>query len=173
MKRSSAVALTLISASVLAGCEEAVETHTYPTVDACVAAKVYSPEECERNYQEALTQNAAVAPKYQSLADCEAEFGAGQCTAGQQQAGSSSMGFFMPFMMGYLMSNALNSGPASVAAQPLYRGRNGGYFTAGGTRVADNLGTRTTVRPSTVTAPRPTTTTLSRGGFGGRGTAVS
>ena len=189
MKRSSAVALTLMSASMLAGCEESIDTFTYPTVEACVAAKVYTRAACLKGFDEALIQTGKVAPKFASKADCEEEFG--QCGPAPAQAPSAAQvpkdttaseakvpndatasaggGFsFMPFMVGYMMGNMMSN--RQVATQPLYRSRSGGYFTAGGTEVTRQLGARTSVKPSQVSAPKPTTTTMGRGGFGsGRG----
>lgn len=163
-----------MSASFLSGCEDTTETFTYATVDACVAARVYTPEACKKGFDEARAQTDKVAPKFAAKADCEEEFGQDQCgpapasTGSNSTATSSTTSSFMPFMVGYLMGKSFSNG--SIANQPLYRSRSGGYFTAGGTEVTKKLGTATKVRPSTVGAPKATTTTLGRGGFGaGRG----
>lgn len=177
MKRSRSIRLVQMSAAalVLVACDDPVEVGVFETVDQCTLAG-NGAADCERALAAAVEQHPAVAPRYASLADCEGEFGAGQCTpapevatteAGQAaQAGHGS--FFMPLMAGYMMGRMM--GPGAVA-QPLYRpaaaapGAGTAWHTATGTRVAQSTG-MTRVPSTLAQQPRPQTTTLSRGGFG-------
>lgn len=190
-KRSKKAALILMvptATLLLAGCstEDPVETAVYQNADEC-AAYYNPPAECQAEFAKAQQLHAQVAPKYQSQADCEADFGVGQCEApaatlaqnnststatdpaapAQQQASS---GFFMPMMMGFLAGQMLNrSGQAAakqpVPTQPLYKSRDDAstYRTATNQPVARQSGP-VSVLPSKM-QPTPGTM-VRRGGFG-------
>lgn len=189
-KRSKKAALILMvptATLLMAGCssEEPVETAVYQNADEC-AAYYNPPAECQAEFAKAQQLHSQVAPKYQSQAECETDFGVGQCEApastlaqntttaatdpaapAQQQASS---GFFMPMMMGFLAGQMLNrSGQAapkqSVPTQPLYKSRDdmGTYRTASNQPVARQSGP-VSVLPSKM-QPQPGSM-VRRGGFG-------
>ena len=191
-KRSKKAALILMvptATLLMAGCssEEPVETAVYQNADEC-AAYYNPPAECQAEFAKAQQLHSQVAPKYQTQAECETDFGAGQCEApttslaqnnstaattdpaapAQQQQASS--GFFMPMMMGFLAGQMLNrSGQAapkqSVPTQPLYKSRDdmGTYRTASNQPVARQSGP-VSVLPSKM-QPQPGSM-VRRGGFG-------
>ena len=59
-------------------------------------------DQCEANFNEARNQHAAVAPKYTSQEDCQADFGDGRCEQAPYKT-TSGGSVFMPLMMGYMM----------------------------------------------------------------------
>ena len=170
------------SAIVLTACEERVETRVYETVEQCLANVEEHPDDCRRNFEVASINHAETAPRYMSQADCEDEFGAGKCEERSAAPSNAEPGqggsFFMPFMMGYMMGNALGRNYSGhVTPQPLYRplvnGTPGSFRTPGNVDVGSAVG-RTSVRPSAVNAPVANAgQVVSRGGFGARGAAMS
>lgn len=127
-KRSRKVALTLMvpaSLVVLAGCSESsTEAAVFDNPEQC--AQQFDREQCEADFKKAQEMHANVAPKYQTLAQCEADFGVGKCEAPQPtpQTQASSSSFFMPLMMGYLAGQMFNGGGKRMTpAQPLYRSK--------------------------------------------------
>src|SRR3546814_781309 len=93
----------------------------------------YSESACETAIAAATREHLQSAPRYATLADCEAEFGTCESAAAaasdtpptqtpgpDQQTAQSSMGsFFMPLMAGYMMGQMM--GGRGAMAQPLYR----------------------------------------------------
>ncbi|WP_185961397.1 DUF1190 domain-containing protein [Telmatospirillum sp. J64-1] len=173
MKRSKAVALTTMAASVfvLTACQDdSVEAAVYRSVDHCISDGAFTLEYCESNFAQAAARHEEVAPKFTSREQCEAEFGVGQCEAGGEQvAQGGGGGFFMPMMMGYLMGSMMNRG---AATQPLYPAQGGGMQTAERTSVGNNTGITNVPRTATA-APTVKTSTVSRGGFGSTATSTS
>lgn len=166
MKRSRRVGILIASASLmaLAGCyeEEAkVTVHgpapsqieapadqkVFANLEACLAdAPSGTPEtdqfrlKCIADWEAAKEAHAKQAPRFASLAECQAEFGPEGCGAapaaaaapGATASGGDSGNFFMPLLMGYMIGNALSS-PA-----PAYYDRNGGYRSYGSGSSATN-----------------------------------
>lgn len=183
-KRSRKAALIMMvpaAGMVLSGCgEKSVEAVVFNTPDEC-AAYYNPPAECQAAFAEAQALHPQVAPRYANKAECEADFGAGQCETAPQQQQQQSGSFFMPMMMGFLAGQMLNRGgmspqqqpnqPAAAAgrgpvpAQPLYKSRDDRqtFRTASNTPVASQPGA-TQVKPSAV-QPKPATMAR-RGGFG-------
>ena len=167
MKRSKSIGLITMGLSVIAltACDEPkVEALVFDDLQQCLADKDLTREQCESNYNAAREQHAAVAPKYASKEECEAEFGTGKCEQAPQQT-SSGGSIFMPLMMGYMMGSMMNRG--AVAPQPLYRTADDArtYRTADNQKVGTTTG-RTQIAQSAARAPAMTTSTVSRGGFG-------
>ncbi len=177
VKRSKKAALVLMVPATgffLASCssEEPVETVVYKNAEEC-AAFYNPPESCKAEFAKAEALHQQVAPKYQTQAECEADFGAGNCPApaapapGQPQASAGS-GFFMPMMMGFLAGQMLNKSSAAkqhVPTQPLYKSKDdlSTFRTASNQPVARQSG------PVSVMPSRMQMTpgkTVSRGGFG-------
>lgn len=190
MKRSKKAALMLMvptATLMLASCgEDPKEAVVFSSPEECAAyVTSASADQCMADFKAAQALHPQVAPKYANKAECEADFGAGQCeTAPQQHAGGS---FFMPLMMGYMAGQMLNrQGGATadprqqtaaadanrnnVRTQPLYKSKDDGntFRTASNTPVARQSGAAL-VRPSQV---QPRAAQLAqRGGFGAQAAA--
>ena len=167
MKRSSALTFVLVGAGavILSGCDDPQDVAVFESVEQCAQHADFTAEYCAIHMERAQAEHVRVAPKYTSIADCESDFGAGECEiAPQKTVGGGSV--FMPLMMGYMMGHMLGGG-SRVATQPLYRSRD----DAGTFRTGDNrkMATRTGVSKvaSRFTGPANTKTrTVRRGGFG-------
>lgn len=161
--------------------------------------------QCVSDWEKARAEHEKTAPRFTSLAQCEAEFGPQGCAlapvADQAQApaaaasgggGGGGGDSFMPFMMGYMIGNALSP------SYPVYHDRSGGYRSHGSdsarqsrlnssSTYVSRTGTASSLRNSTslsrpaslsstrgiapggVTAPKATGTTSARSrssGFG-------
>jgi uncharacterized protein YgiB involved in biofilm formation len=120
---------------------------------------------CEVAYQEALTEAARTAPKYNTSNDCESEFGANQC----RQYSSGGTSFFMPLMAGYMIGNMMSPRPyyqpmfTSYSRNSSFRNR---WTTADGSIIGDTSKRNMRVRPSAFEKKPAVTRTISRGGFG-------
>ena len=172
--RQALVLGTLAATASLTACGEPEPANRlFTSVDNCLSAG-FSQSVCEGEYQSALARHVEEAPRFDSQAVCEAEFGAGRCSEiepGTQAAGGATQSFFVPFLTGYLVSSALSRigtyaaynsylrNNPSYRPDPIYRTRTGTPVTVG--RDA------TTNRP--VTRPlNQNTRTVARRGFGGR-----
>ena len=176
----------LTACFVLSGCqqEDPVQVHAYQSVDECLNANVYDDGFCRVSWQETLSAHAELAPRYEDVADCEVDFGEGQCgpleqeVGGAQYAGHDGGSFIVPFIAGYLVGN----NNAGVYRTPVYSTSSSGYRSLSGQTVAasafSNAGQ--SLRPSSLRHPQSAatmsrvTTVMSRGGFGatGRGLTV-
>lgn len=182
MKRSKKAALVLMvpaTTFLLAGCsEEPEQAMVFGSPSECYEGGFSSPEACIADYQAAQALHPQVAPKYLSKAECETDFGSGQCETAPQQT-TSGASVFMPMMMGYMMgsmfsrpqaggSNFQQTGSASrgsIPTQPLYKSRDdrNTFRTASNQPVAKNSGL-VSVKPSQM---KPQVGQLvQRGGFG-------
>jgi len=172
MKRwNSITGALLLSVSVIAlsACEEPkVDAAVFDSLKQCIDDPGMTRERCEKTYSDARGQHAAVAPKYSSQADCQADFGAGKCEqAPYRTSGGSSI--FMPLMMGYMMGSFIG-GRSSMTSQPLYRSSK----SPNTLRTADNRNVgsatgRTQVARSATRRPSFKSSTIRRGGFGTSG----
>lgn len=167
-----------ISSMALAGCAgEPPGEVLFSSVDQCISAGM-DAQVCQAGYQDAMQSHLANAPRFDGLAACEAEYGAGQCT--QQPAAATGGGgsFFTPFLAGYLLSSTLNNigdynsyrrtqinNGNSYGSTPIYRNRSGQTLTPG-TRPGGDMAapSRQTMQPVNVN-----TRTVVRQGFGGGG----
>ena len=157
-----------VSALALTACSEAqTEAMVYTTLEECLADGEQSKDACEAAYKKAETQHAAVAPKYKTQAECEADFGSKACeTAPYRNTDNTSV--WMPLMMGYMMGRL--AAPGGVHPQPLYRSKDDpkSYRTADNKKVAAKTG-KVSVPKSTTKAPSRKLYTTARGGFGASG----
>ena len=176
MKRSRTTALLLMSTAPLlfTACqkEEAVQVQEglYTSVQACSEA-TGDPSSCRQAFAAAEQQAADVAPQYASREECEQDYPAEQCVPQRTTAGHSFIG---PMMMGFFMSQMLNSGRAAAApaAQPAFRDKANGWAKpaaapggSGGMNTASRIGAgKAGLAP--VTAEPNRAVTASRGGFG-------
>jgi len=185
-KRSRTVALTILGAAAftVAGCrEEQVEAQAFPDLASCQAEAaqggLFTPAECDAAFAEAEQLHVEAAPRYDSLAVCEEQHGAGNCGSEEQQVSNGGSGsIFMPLLAGYLIGNMLGrAGGGMAASQPMYRNAQGGFTNAAGTtNFGSNagraqMGTQSFAQPAATAgrAPMSRATAASRGGFGGTG----
>ena len=172
MKRWNSIFVVMmmgVSAIALSSCEEPkVDAAVYDSVEQCIKDPGVPREECEQSHKEARAQHAAVAPKYSSTEDCQADFGVGKCEQAPYRT-SSGGSVFMPLMMGYMMGSFIG-GRRSMMSQPLYRSADSPktFRTADNRNVGSTTG-RTRVASSATRRPSFKSSTLSRGGFGASG----
>lgn len=172
MKRSGRIALVMMgtSALALAACEEPrTEAALFETVEQCVAEEGLTAQHCYQEFETAKAQHAEVAPKYMSRADCEADFGNGNCETAPYRT-SAGGHVFMPFMAGFLMGQMMGG---RAHTQPLYRsGDDRKTFRTADNRPVGNTVGRTTVSQRAAARPAQKLYTQQRGGFGARARAA-
>ena len=167
--------LTLGVATVLAGCSSnEEEVRIVGSVDECAQTTSLTQEQCEVAYQQALTEAAQTGPRYSSMGNCEAEFGASRC--------GSTGSFFTPFMTGFLVSEIIDEigdfrerryNPVYTYNRP-FSSYNNRVMLADGTVIGSKGRGKYTVPKSAVTQKMPKVTrTVSRGGFGSVAAAKS
>ena len=160
MKRSKKTALVLmvpVATLLLAGCgEESQQALVFSDPSECSAAGLNDTAQCNADYAAAKALHPQVAPKYLDKAECETDFGAGNCETAPQQT-TSGGSVFMPMMMGYMMGQMMNRGgsnfqqPAAAGAgaagskvptQPLYKSRDdrGTFRTATNKPIGGGIG---------------------------------
>lgn len=161
------------SVILLAGCqEEQAEVVIFDDPAACAAGGVDAAT-CEVQFAEAQAEHEETAPRYDAVAVCEAEHGAGACIEDE-----SRPSVFMPLMAGFIMGQMLSGrGLASRAMVPT---AGAGFATTDGATRAGNLSGRGTVAASTLTtqaastrnaAPLTQSSVARAGGFGGSRTS--
>ena len=180
MKRSSSIVLTgLIAGSgiSLTACDgdvggKPVDAQSYASVAECRSAGAIPAAQCDTAYEQAKTDAAKTAPRFEDKQTCEEQFGAAQCEPRNNGSGGS---FFTPLLTGVIIGQALNGGYGYRGA-PMYRDRQGNYYGGAGGRISrDYVTGRTRVgsdafTPTTARAPARVQTrssVISRGGFGG------
>lgn len=152
-KRSGKVALTTMAAlgggAMLSGCGEAAaeqqpkapvqvanaetgqEVQVFENVFACAKETGLSRAECAELREEAVAVAKEEAPRFEALADCEAQYGEGKCveeTAANEEH-TSRRSHFSPFVAAFLWSRSA-SRPVPAFASP-----GGGYQTGRGVRL--------------------------------------
>jgi len=151
-----------VSLIALTACEEPkVDASIYESIGQCKSDPHNTADQCEGSFKEASSQHAAVAPKYSSAEDCQADFGQGKCEEAPYKT-SSGGSVFMPLMMGYMMGRR-----NSMMSQPLYRSAKSpnSFRTAENQNVGSKTG-GTKVARSAASRPSFKNSTRSRGGFG-------
>ena len=189
MKRSRHLRLVLLGSAplLLAGCshDDSSREGVYTSVDSCTAA-THDARTCQQAYAEARNQARMEAPRFDSLADCELDYGKQSCQT--QESGGHAV--FMPMLTGFLLSQALRNGQPQGAPStaPAFRDRSGQWFRAPAScasGAAPNAngscssgsgsgshfygrGTGTVSRPplQAIELPADRAVTVSRGGFG-------
>ena len=158
----SASLMMSVSLIALTACEEPkVDASIYESIGQCKSDPHNTADQCEGSFKEASSQHAAVAPKYSSAEDCQADFGQGKCEEAPYKT-SSGGSVFMPLMMGYMMGRR-----NSMMSQPLYRSAKSpnSFRTAENQNVGSKTG-GTKVARSAASRPSFKNSTRSRGGFG-------
>lgn len=168
--------LTLgIAVVTLASCSSQEEVAVVRSAEECAAKTELNLQECEAAYQKAQAEAERTGPKYKSIAQCESEFGYGQCNQ------SRSGGVFMPMMTGFMVGQMLsgNRSYGGAGYNPVYRYNNRSssqhnrIMTADGTVIGKAGKSSYRVDKSTMKTKPTTTRTMSRGGFGAVASAKS
>lgn len=180
MKRSRSIELALMGGVplLLAGCGHPHHQEApllYEDVQQCITDGQVPPVKCEESYERSLLAQEN-APRYSTLAECEAEYGDQQCRVAQARP-SEEHSRFVPMAAGFMIARALDHpcgyygygpcpgysggwvGVAGWYSQPVYRARGGRgeWRTLSGQRFG------TSARgPAAYTVGE----TISRGGFG-------
>jgi len=167
----------------LTGCEDTPPTFTdahFTSVSECTRAG-FPDKLCDASYNAAWQDYFNTAPQFQSVAECEQEWGDQQCVQRSYEAdpnaatgtGTSAGSVFVPLLAGFMVSQAMQqryyrdgdrgfvyiSGGSGFGGSPIYRNRSGSTVTLDG-----NAGPKAIARPVNVN-----TVTVSRSGFGGKG----
>ncbi len=138
----------------------------FASVSDCTTAG-FSQVVCEGEFEGAQAAAVATAPKFDSQAACEAEYGEAKCQPTYERGERSG---FSPFLTGFLVANTLQNITSprgyydyrrdnGYAGTPIYRTRSGQSVTS--VRAPGGV---TRVEPVNVN-----TRTAARSGFGGRG----
>lgn len=152
MKRSKSLSLLLMGtlAAGTSGCSRAQDEeslHAFGSVSECTSSGLFTESECMDMERSALEES----PKFTSLEQCEAEYGAGACSS--QQSYVHGGGVWMPMMMGFMAGRMMGNAGMMRGSQGLYKdtaasGTNS-FRTAGGDSVrADAKGRVTNPSPS-------------------------
>lgn len=189
MKRSSLITLLALGAGgvfmySLAGEKRSEDVpeggKAYASMAECEAGGDVSRADCAKGWDDALTTHEKSAPKFTSIAACEAEYGEGKCTT--PRAGTS--GSYIPTMAAIMIGSMwLNRGygaaplvrrPGDLQGQYAYSG--GQYAGASTGASSGSRGTgfsRSSSGSGSATSSGAATSTTSRGGFGGTGGSYS
>lgn len=121
-KGSKSLSLVLMGSLTVAlgGCgseEPTEEFRAYKSIDECVKEEIFSQLECREMAIAAVQQN----PQFTSQADCEKEFGEGQCTQPENVQGERQGSSWMPLLAGYMVGRYLGGGGMMRGSQPLYQ----------------------------------------------------
>jgi uncharacterized protein YgiB involved in biofilm formation len=174
MKRSRSIQLVLMGTAplLLSACDDPAPpappapqtTLAYQGLTQCISDGKVSADICEKAYADAVQAQYRDGPRFNSLGDCESQYGYDQCHHIQ----TSSGGWFMPALAGFMIGRALSHhdynygygyGYGGGFGAPLYRARGdrGEWRTAAGERFGGMA--RGPAGPTVAE-------TLSRGGFG-------
>lgn len=183
-KRSRKAPMLVLGAAAfaLAGCrEETIESRAFPSLAACNASVVeesswWTEEDCQKSFAQAEAEHLETAPRYDDQQLCEQEHG-GECAVEKRSDGSS---IFLPLIAGYLIGNMLSGGSRSVASQPLYKTKAGGFATASGATALNgnsgsvklNQNNFTSGKSTASAAPMTRASVRSTGGFGASRTSA-
>lgn len=176
---------TTLSVSVgLSGCApppQQEEAGIYRNAEECEQQYPDQTQLCEQVFRSARMDHLVTAPRFDGLAECEADFGVGNCEPAPEDTLSDDTGsapsqssfggsWFMPMMMGYMLGNLV--GGRSVRQAPVYSSSapnspiNNKIVTGAGD-VVGNRGDRSVrVPPSAFQQPRTPTRVTRTGGFG-------
>jgi len=174
MKRSRAVALLTMGASVLAlsacsGGSELIPTKVYASIEECVADGTFNSSQCEKAMFAAEDAYEAAYPKFESETHCEEMAGEGNCEPDRPSSREHS---YRPSMIAFLMP----IGASSVQPQAVVRSASAtsGFSTATGAAVSRS-GVTGAVPASAAARPQPAqvakAATAARGGFGSNAVA--
>ncbi|WP_374440257.1 DUF1190 domain-containing protein [Stella sp.] len=196
MKRSRSIRLALLGTVGLvglAGCDDTpVASEGQFFRDASECRKVLDAATCDSQFAAAQKEHVRTAPKFATKEQCEAQFGAANCTTaptpdgaqaqgttpgaapGQQQtAQSGSGGFFMPLMLGYLGGQLMSR--MGQPPQPVYRDAQNRAYSGGaaGGRSIGNWNPSGGSVATPASARSDASSSTQRSGFGSTATRMS
>jgi uncharacterized protein YgiB involved in biofilm formation len=152
-----------------------VDAKTFASLDECKSSGDMTAEQCDTAYAQAQKDSAANAPKFGDQQSCEERYGVDQCVPRNNGGGGS---FFTPLLTGFIVGQALSNMGGGYRGAPMYRDRDGGWYSGSGYPVSrDYVTGRTRVRSDSFDAPearaparvQSRSSVISRGGFGGGG----
>ncbi|WP_232471948.1 DUF1190 family protein [Vibrio gazogenes] len=165
-----------IAGLALSGCgDSGKDAVIYKNVNDCINDNPSYTTECKAAYQNAVSESARTAPRYNSLNECIADFGVDMC-----RSDPNNHSWFMPAMAGFMFARMLD-GPRSYYSQPMFysdypyspyyhqwRSASGNKYGSSSYRTNPVKIHRDQMKP------KPTVTrTISRGGFGSTSSAKS
>ncbi|GAA5097093.1 DUF1190 domain-containing protein [Wohlfahrtiimonas larvae] len=181
------IALSLLVAFGVVACggnDDTEQLTIYADAQDCISNNPNMIAECTSVYESAVKEAIETAPKYATLEECTADFGAENCQSVQQtgnavtdagqavQQQASSGGFFMPLLAGYMMGKMMSGMSGNnVASKPVYSpkdatGRPTNFYDSSGKSYgAAQAGGRTVSVPKSDIKSKPAGT-VQRGGFG-------
>ena len=134
-KRSKSLSLVLMGTLTagLSGCsdEPGEEFKAYTSIEQCVNEQIYSQQECREMAIAAVQQ----APRFGDIAECEKEFGEGNCkdiAQNQQNMQGERRSSWMPLIAGYMMGRYMGGGSQMMGSQPLFRQQGAAAPASGG-----------------------------------------
>jgi uncharacterized protein YgiB involved in biofilm formation len=95
------------------------QTLAFASLDECKAAQIVTASTCDAEFGKAAQTSVADAPKFDTLASCEGEYGASAC----RPASWNGASVFVPALAGILIARSIAN--ASAQSQPLYPPRTG------------------------------------------------
>ena len=94
------------------------EFRAYQSIDECVKEQIFSQQECRDMAIAAVQQT----PTFADKAECEREYGEGNCAEPQQNVQGQRQGSsWMPLIAGYMVGRYLGGGGMMQGSQPLFR----------------------------------------------------
>jgi uncharacterized protein YgiB involved in biofilm formation len=119
MKRSSQIGLAAVGVILVATVwsmtsDDKEENLVYNSLSDCRAAGQLTAQQCETAFSEATAARLKDAPKFQSQAGCEVQYGANGCSS----ATIGGAQYFIPALAGFMLARGLSGGQAQQA-QPL------------------------------------------------------
>ncbi|MGL4675388.1 MAG: DUF1190 domain-containing protein [Wohlfahrtiimonas sp.] len=184
------IALSLLVAFGVVACGGSDDTEQltiYADAQDCISNNPNMVSECNAVYEGAIKEAIETAPKYATIEECTADFGAENCQSVQQattgnavanaeqsiQQQQSSGGFFMPLLAGFMMGKLMSgmTGGNNMAHKPVYSpkdatGRPTNFYDSSGKSYgAAQAGGRTVSVPKSDIKSKPAGT-MQRGGFG-------
>lgn len=156
-----------IASVMLAGCgDDREQAMVFTSLADCTNQLPDKAEQCELAYRSAVEEASRTAPKYNSMNECEHEFGVQQCIPYRNEYGNN---WFMPLMAGYMIGNLMapryHSTPVftSYSRYSPHRYR---WISANGYDYGDFRSRNFKVNKKSFD-PKPTVSrTIKRGGFG-------
>ncbi len=162
-KATSAKSVMLTGTLLITGCgSSAQEAVVYATAEQCIVENPELRRECEKAYDDAISEAERTAPKYNSQRACEMEFGYNQCV--QSQSNSS---WFLPALGGFMVGRLAGGGYDYGRSSPVF-GYHGSWVGADGTSYGSRSERRVKVSKEAFKSKPTTARTISRGGFGSK-----
>ncbi len=105
---------------VAVGKGDGFQTLAFANLEECRASQIVTASSCETEFGKAAQASVGDAPKFDTLANCEGEYGASACRPATWNGAS----VFIPALAGVLIARSLANASASQS-QPLYPPRTG------------------------------------------------